>query len=283
VKSAPRSDRCRAITFALLAIMGVLTTLALADDVKLKGNQPAAGLELKAGEKTFVYSDGSSVFTVKYAIAPSYRRLRLTLPNSESGGSSLARFFVEQRPLAILNGGFLETYTPATPAGLLQIRGEVINGSAPRDQVASAVICFGQAEKPSALAIEPLIGSERLQKRYSDCLQAGPLLIYKGRQFDDLMILDLDPSLKEFASVSAERSFIARNARGETILGVTAKTSLYALRAALLLGESDGGFGAIAAVGLTGRSTAGMIVAGREPYTAGAVSKVLPNAIIVTP
>jgi hypothetical protein len=263
--------------------MATPRTGVTADDVRLKGDQPVTGLELKAGEKTFVYFDGSIVFTVKYAIAPFNRRLRLILPTSESGGFSLSRFFVAQQPSAILNGGFLSTYAPATPAGLVQIRSERINDGAPGDSVASAVICFGQTERPNAVAIEPFSASERLRKTYSDCLQAGPLLIYKGRPFSNLEELDSDPTLKNFAFVAAERSFVARNARGETVLGVTAKTSLYALRAALLLSENEGGFGAITAICLTGRSTAGMIVSGKEPYTAGAISKVLPNAIIVIP
>jgi hypothetical protein len=283
MKSAPQFGRLRAAALALLGVMATSTTGAAGDDVKLKVERPVAGLELKAGEKTFVYFDGSIVFTIQYAIAPSNRRLRLALPNSDSGGSSLARFFVEQRPLAILNGGFLATYAPATPAGLVQIRGERINEGGPRDQVASAVICFGQTGKPNAIAIEPFSAAERLQKAYSDCLQAGPLLIYKSHPVSGLEELDNDPTLKNFAFVAAERSFIARNGRGEIVLGVTAKTSLYALQAALMLGENEGGFGATAAICLTGRSTAGMIVAGKEPYTAGAISKVLPNAIIVTP
>lgn len=269
------------LVLTLLSVAAAGVAHAGADEnVRRQGEIPATNLALpKVGERIFASTDGSR-FTVSYAVLPPNMRLRVFVPRVESGGYSLARSFRELQPLAIMNGGFLETYTPATPSGLVQVEGRQINGGSFDEQgVLNGVVCFGQRNNPAIVAIEPFVDARRSES-YSDCLQGGPLLIRQKQFFTDLERLDAKPELKQFARVVAERSFVARNTR-EVVLGVTTKVSLYALRAALALDEGAGGFAAVDAIALTGRSTAGMVVAGEQPFAAGSTSRVLPNAIIV--
>jgi hypothetical protein len=65
------------------------------------------------------------------------------------------------------------------------------------------------------------------------------------------------------------------------VLGVTTPASLYNLRTALLATENEGGFEAVQATALTGRSTAGLIAGDAKGFSRGNIETLLPDAIIV--
>jgi hypothetical protein len=267
-----------ASVLALLVGLRISVPAASAQMIAIKRTTELPNTKLTTIEKRVEVS--GETFNITYVVVdPSYR-IALALPQgTTSTGASLGRFFQAERPLAVLNGGFLRSYAPATPAGLLQIGGEEINALSRSDPVLSGVVCF-PGRGPSIIIALAEFGNVR--REYLDCLQGGPLLVYNGRAHGDLEQLDVREELKRFASRPAERSFIAKSARNETLLGITEPTSLFALRAVMLANVADGGFGAVAGIGLTGRTTAGLIVhRGGEPVQRGGTAALLPNAIVV--
>ncbi len=164
----------------------------------------------------------------------------------------------------------------------MQSQGQILNDPSFKDPVLTGLACFGRTGNPSAITLEPIDNFQRVGNVYEDCVQGGPVLVTDSKATGTLSSLD---SLKSFSSGAAERSFIARDGKGQIVLGVTSKVSLFALQEVLLLPSEQGGFGARTAIGLTGRNTAGLMVATRsgsgEVFVRGAIATPLPNAIIV--
>jgi len=82
-------------------------------------------------------------FSVSYvSIDPTKSRISLVAARDpQSGGTSLARFAFDEQASAVLNGGFLESRTPTTPAGLVQIGRKTVNQYV-KDNVMDGVLCF---------------------------------------------------------------------------------------------------------------------------------------------
>jgi len=140
---------------------------------------------------------------------------------------------------------------------------------------------FSRELKSESITMAPVDRLDQMVAEFRDCVQAGPLLVLDGKQASVLEKLDENPLLKKFSSLLAERSFVAKARSGKVILGVTTPVSLYNLREALLASEEEGGFEAVQATALTGRSTAGLIAGSVKGFSRGNVETLLPNAIIV--
>jgi hypothetical protein len=242
---------------------------------------------LKVGDRRIAVQSETALgsrdaFSVSYiSIDPAKSRISLVAARDlHSGGSSLARFALDEHASAVLNGGFLESQTPATPSGLLQIANKTVNAYQ-EDLVMDGVLCFSRELKSRSVAMVPVARREQIRADFPDCVQAGPLLILDGEQFSRLEKLDEDPLLKKFSALLAERSFVAWTKSGRVVLGVTTPASLYSLRTALLAAENEGGFEAVQATALTGRSTAGLIAGDAKGFARGNIETLLPNAIIV--
>lgn len=203
----------------------------------------------------------------------------LALPqNAEE--SSLSRFKSDENALAVFTGGFLDTYSPATPAGLVQHH-DMIQNELRDDPVMKAVVCYlSDPVKPVAImaANEFKAGVTK-----GDCIQTGPFLALNGKEATDFDALEKSlPDAYPFARGLFQRSFLALNARNEITIGVSTRISLFALRDLLLRSASDHGFGATIAVGLSGTRTAGFVIeADGKRITAGAVQTLLPNAGVI--
>jgi hypothetical protein len=268
-----------------LCILALPGSVARAQSIRIV-NVPveeARASKIPVGRKLVEIRDAS--FLITYVTLRPGARIELAVGGSglsgSNSGSSLGLFFKTEQPVAALNGGFLRTLVPATPAGFVSVNGAEVNRPADRerDPVMSAVACFGGG--PTMM-----VPSERLreiQEKFQYCLQAGPLILYQGEPYERLeTFVERYPEYKRFVTRTAERSFILRTARDETVLGVTGQASLLDLRAVFQASEKEGGFGARDAMTMTGRSTAGLIVAGRDgPVEFGGTAALLPNAIVV--
>jgi hypothetical protein len=237
----------------------------------------------------------NETFVVSYiSFKPSELRVGLVRPqNPSEGGTSLNRFMQDKQPLALMNGGFLDSTSPATPAGFLKIAGQIINrasvprvpdGGGPVDRVIDPVVdgflCFANEPSARAVVIGPFAEFEKVATDYPDCIQGGPLLVNDGKPIEkQLEALDDDPTLKKFALVAAARSFIARTKAGNIVMGVTSPVSLYSLRSILLQEKGSGGFEVSQAIALTGRISAGLIAG--PTFVRGHTNTLLPDAIIV--
>jgi hypothetical protein len=220
----------------------------------------------------------TDTFVVSYAtFDPTKLRMGLVQPQDSSDGSSLLRLIQDAKAIGIMNGGFLNSMSPATPAGFLKIK-EVLNGGA-LDKVADGFICFSRELSPGAVVIGRYADLESTAASYPDCVQGGPLLVKFGKKLPNLEPLDDDATLKRFSIVAAVRSFLAKTKSGNIVMGVTTPVSLYSLRTVLLQKQSDGGFEVNEAIALTGRTTAGLIVG--SGFSRGSPKTLLPDAIIV--
>lgn len=236
--------------------------------------------DVRFGDREVTGETGETI-TLSYAIVdPRKFRFLITVPNPNTGGASLARLYEDAKPLIAMNGGFLQSYVPATPAGLVQSNHSLLNEYI-ADPVLDGFLCFG-GKKGERVKIMPAERRDDRVRYYRDCVQAGPLLVFNGAFFADLSGWQRTrPPLQNFL-MNSERSFFALRANGEVVLGVTTPMSLFSLREVLLADEKKGGFGVKEALNLSTRNAAGlMLKAEPEPISRGRTNILLPNAILV--
>lgn len=199
---------------------------------------------------------------------------------SSSDGSSLSRFRLDEKAVAAFTGGFLETYSPARPAGLVQRRGAVLN-DIQDDRVMKAVVCYSA---DGATPVTIMDAHEFVKDRTrGDCIQTGPFLVRNGKEATDFSALDESlPGRFPFSRKPFQRAFLLLDGRGAIVVGVASSISLFALRDLLLKPVQEGGFAARTAVALSGTRTAGLVVElkGKE-LGFGSTQTLLPNAVVI--
>jgi hypothetical protein len=227
----------------------------------------------------------NETFVISYiSFRPTDFSIRLIQPVSPTeGGTSLYRFMQDNHPAAVMNGGFVDTNSPATPSGFLMIGSKILNRISleERDRVLDGFLCFVPKEaNASAIVIGPIVDLEKVASEYEDCVQGGPLVILDSKPLSQsLQSLDKDQNLTNFASIAAARSFVATTKTGEIVMGVTSPVSLYSLTSILVRERLSGGFEVSRAIALTGRSTSGLIAG--SAFARGNTNSLLPDAIIV--
>jgi hypothetical protein len=229
--------------------------------------------------ETALSSSTTGDIKITFAIVDSKKfHVTLAVPSDPTaGGSSLARFFADEHAMVALNGGFLRTLTPATPVGLLKFNGEIVNRLSTEAEL-GGVICIYR--KTSQIKFVTPSDTDIIAAA-DDCVQAGPLLLAHGVVKDSLQDVDAKGPNKSFSTGRYSRSFLARNGKGDFLLGVTTQTSLYAVRQFMMLQQEQGGLGAVDAINLTGIYTAGLIIKGQNIFSSGRTDVLLPNAFIV--
>jgi hypothetical protein len=269
------------ISFAFSMLLAWSCGPSAAEGLKVEATRKMPGSVLPATEVKAAINPGET-FTVSYVtVDPRMSKIGIALPEDlEAGGASLERLFFDNQALAIVSGGFLENYIPATPAGLVQKDRKLLNGPK-KDRILSGLVCFSSPGKGGPVAILPLAKGLQSRAEYSDCLQSGPLLVYEGKPFADLEAIDNDEDSPKYASRQAERAFVAIVKGGRIIMGVSTRVSLFALRELMLLSKEEDGLEAISVIGLAGGRTAGTIVRGTPHLKEGITAALLPNAIFV--
>ena len=205
------------------------------------------------------------------------RNHRLDIVADGQGGSSLREFLNREGASVAFTGGYLRTFAPPAPTGYLLVDGTELNQIVPDDPVVDAILCLGRG--PSVMTVVRLSHARTFRRKapHEDCIQAGPLLIQDGRAGYDL---DRGDRLNRLSG-EFERAFLALQADRSIMLGVSSRTTLQHLRDVLIAPPEAGGFGAHAALVLTGATTAGMEVRGGLGYSFGTTSTPLANAIVV--
>jgi hypothetical protein len=209
---------------------------------------------------------------------------RLMLPAAKSSdGASLGRFKQDnEMAIAVFTGGFLETYSPARPSGLVQHDGAVLT-ELRDDPIMTGVICYSNE---SGFQVRVMDSREFVRgKTAGDCIQTGPFLIKNGNVYADLSSLDESlPGKFPFSRKPFRRAFLLLDAQNSVVIGITPEDpiSLFALRELFLRLRAKGGFEAKTAVALSGARTAGLIVQinGRDKEF-GSTQTLLPNAVVI--
>jgi hypothetical protein len=183
------------------------------------------------------------------------------------GGYTLAEFAEIFDANAVLSGGYLSSFAPPLPLGLVKSAGTLLN----RPHVSwllNGLICVG----PSQLQIEPYSNLEQAAK-CQDSLQAGQLLIQNGKK-----VLAVNDRNTKLVNVVQERAFVCTDTGHRVIIGVTAKVREMPL-ADVLLSQP---FHCVDAISLSGQMTAGILLPSIGVNgTMGSTDFPLPNAIIV--
>jgi len=269
------------------SLAAILATLLVAEMASAQEATPRVS-EIKetqvqsvvVADRVVETADGKvSIRSIK--INPRQNILQLVLPkNSESGGASLLRFkFDADNSLAVFTGGFLDTYSPVTPAGLVYHEKKIRNEPSSKDPVMKAVVCYSADERWPVTIIDAGAFSEGQAK--GDCIQTGPFLVKGGEANIDLDAVDAALNFP-FSRKAFDRAFILVDSHGDVVVGITSRISLFSLREVLRQSEQAKGFAAVTAVALSGTRTAGLVVDGEGNDTiAGNVKTLLPNAVIV--
>jgi hypothetical protein len=283
------------VVLALLAGKDAVAQQARRTAVQVLSERVPASSSIPATERKVKV--GGNEFSVLFVtIDPDANRLQIALPrNPVGGGSSLWDFYRDEEAAAVLTGGYLDSFVPATPTGLVISNGTIVNDAkavddANKEPLLTGVLCFGQLGKGSSVAIKNYKAGDSLNE-WRDCIQSGPLIVSQGEDRDDLETLDaslagrITDASKErqsgFVSGLYERAFALKNHSGQLVLGVTSPASLFSLRYLLKEPADHGGFAAVDAILLTGWRTAGLIVSAPDPVVFGHPSTLLPNAIVV--
>jgi hypothetical protein len=264
---------------ALLLLLAFINDASADDGVRLLYTKQKPEAALPVQVSSFQGRRGTK-FTITFAVVdPSAYRLDVVVPKDEnSGGASLERFYLDENPVAVMVGGFIESYGPATPAGLLRVNGRNLNPISMKDIIVDGVVCV---ERDSETIIVPR-NSDQLIQASSACFQSGPLLIYDRKLSNKLDLID--KKHEKFSSGAYPRSFFLKNSLNQYIMGVTSPISLFLLRRVMLMTLQEGGFDAVSAIGLPGLQWGGLIVKpGEKTFQFGQVTELLPDALAVFP
>lgn len=183
------------------------------------------------------------------------------------GGYTLAEFAKDFNASVVISGGYMNSFAPPVPLGLVKSAGVVLNG--PHNSwLFNGLICVAQTQ----VQIEPYSNVDQTIK-CRDSLQAGQLLVQNGRK-----VLVVDDRNNKLINVSQERAFVCTDAGHRVIMGVTGKMEEMPL-ADLLLRPP---FNCVDAISLSGQATAGILILNIGANgQLGSTGSPLPNAIIV--
>jgi hypothetical protein len=167
----------------------------------------------------------------------------VTDPGRASRGLYLSDYLKLYRAIAVMAGGYIESYSPPTALGFVKSNG-ISTARAHDSWLTDGVFCsdVGRA------IIQPS-GSTVDRSSFRDCLQAGPLLLGK-----DIPSSQETPGYQKLAQSVQEQTFICIDNQNRLVLGVTDKIDL----ATLIHFLSSPDMGCVSALRLTGLDTSGL-------------------------
>lgn len=173
-------------------------------------------------------------------------------PERSASGYSLQDYLRRYRALAVLSGGYIDSYSPPTPLGLVRSNGLQIS-PVHQSWLVDGLFCAGHGRvEISRVDMDPV------RRTFEDCVQAGPLLLLNGQLVGDQGREEV-ANYKKFVLTPLERTFICLIGRQEAVIGISDKIELPKLVAALRQPQ----FGCVDAMGLTGGSSGGLRLDGR--------------------
>jgi Phosphodiester glycosidase len=200
-------------------------------------------------------------------------RLAVAVPEPNEQGDSLAGFREHFAAVAVLSGGFLASFYPPIPIGLVKVKGTVVNRFFKPDDVITGMLALADGRP----VIQP--AADFSHERWEECLQSGPVIVAGGRT--TVPTSPQTKAAKYLVEALASRAVVART--GSDVLLIHADpVRLKSLADFVARSKSDGGLGAIDALNLSGASTAGLVVTtARGDVSAGNRDSRLANALVI--
>ena len=224
------------------------------------------GLEVFQGQ---VNTSGGSASLTAVRASISMYSVGLLVAKQERDGDTLIEFQRQSNSSVLLSGGFLKSFFPAIPLGLVISKERVVNRSVSGDELTGILVL-----RDGVPAIRAF-GGDRDVEKWQDALQSGPLLISDGRSQLPPPGTKLLPSTQNLIEKQYNRAFVALLPDNRVLMGITGPITLPAL--VELLTQA---FGSRSAVNLSGAGSAGLLVrAGGRLVSVGSVETQLPNAI----
>lgn len=173
-------------------------------------------------------------------------------------------------PIAAINGGFSNSFSLPSPAGLLRVSGADIAPLNHRDSIQSGVLCI-QGRTLSLLRL-----STYNPRSCTDAVQAGPLLVTSGR-------VAVRPSGQGSTGV-APRSAICVDQNRTAYLIYSQATRLHPFAVVLTDKRSRDALRCDMALNLSGGADAGMIFqTGEQVMSVGSRDTPIASAVLVVP
>lgn len=171
--------------------------------------------------------------------------------------------------VAVISGGYMESNSPPSPLGLVKSN-HVPIAPANDSLLTNALFCSDKGRAAVQIVTRAVDRPE-----FRDCLQAGPILLQKGRPLDG--VLNAVPSgYGRLLSPVQRQSFACMDADGHVILGVSEEIDGHTLISAL----QGSIMRCLDAMRLTSFDTAGLFV---KNELFGSDDYLFPNAIGVIP
>jgi hypothetical protein len=192
--------------------------------------------------------------TVHYAKFP-LSSVRVAIIGPEPSDSDRDNFLTDKasrRPglLAMVNGGYLRSFAPPRPLGLVRVNGR--NLSSPNSTwLGDGMICMNNKQ----IVISAFRQEEVSKNR--DCLQSAPVIISKGLNRYSPMS-SLESGEMKLVEARQEQSFVCVDKNNNIILGFSEKIALKDLVPALISNLS-----CESAIRMSGHDTAGLVIGTR--------------------
>jgi exopolysaccharide biosynthesis protein len=199
-------------------------------------------------------------------------------PERQGTGATVRQLLASSRAHAAISGGYLKSFYPPLPTGLVQVRGRLISARVPDDTVVNGTVVVRAS---GSIAIYPLSQASRDSlARWSECIQAGPILVSGGRPALPPAIAPAS-RLGVMATRAFSRAFIATDRSGRVVLGRCESARLPELADFLARPIGTGGLGCTEAINLSGGGSEGILIkSGPLEVSAGDIDVYLPNAFI---
>jgi hypothetical protein len=261
----------RSLPFVVLAAFTATTVPRASDQTaasaRLTFQQLEPGLESASTE--IEASLRAKITVVRVSLRS--HRVGLAVPPRGENGKTLTEFQRLTGAKVTLSGGFMTSFLPPIPLGLVKQNGVVINRAASGDLLTGAL-----AFKSGRPTIKPWRGFRA--DEWEASLQSGPLLLDEGRSALPDSTSGLQPSTRALIEGRYARAVVVSAPPDMFALLVSEPVSLTGL-VNVLMRE----FGPRAtAVNLSGATTAGLLVAvGAKRQTIGHDTLSLTNVIVV--
>lgn len=192
----------------------------------------------------------------------------VSVPDRSARGYFLDDYRRRYGAIAAMSAGYIDSYSPPTPLGFVKSAGVIINGIH-KSWLMTGIFCSDEG----VAQITP-IEDAKLMQRMRDCVQAGPLLIYRGKVFEGD---SRNSGMSKLARSIQSQGFVCIDRSGSVLLGVSDEIDLQMLVDVL----RDPQIGCVDALRLTGKETAGLKITTGLSF--GDDDFLLPNALAVIP
>jgi hypothetical protein len=253
-------------------------TSTIAKDLEFRPVPDIDGLEYLYADSV---DDGVNIRIVAARAVPGKREFAIVTPESpldpteartatdQATGGTLEDYQKRFRANVVLSGGYLSSFSPPIPLGLLKSANVAI--SRPHSSwLFDGLICVESAAP--WFEIDRYSNSEQTTK-CRDALQAGQLLVQAGNG-----ALHLDDRNQRLVNIGQERAFVCTDHQSRVILGVTTKM----LEMPLVNILRSKPFDCSEAISLSGHITAGILIPTLGPQgRLGNTGFTIPDAIII--